>query len=181
MKKCNKCGESYPPETYHINQDSPDGLKSICPGCVCENRRRHYLQNKERTLAQNRKWAKRNAKQDREVRTARAKRRYQEDPQHRLRHNLRKRVTQALGRGQKAGSAVRDLGCTIEELMSHLEFQFSGEMTWKNYGSCWEIDHVIPLASFDLTDREQFLRATNYTNLQPLTGEENKLKSDKRH
>ena len=41
-------------------------------------------------------------------------------------------------------------------------------MTWGNYGKFWEIDHILPLASFDLTDREQFLRSIHWTNLQPL-------------
>ena len=44
-------------------------------------------------------------------------------------------------------------------------------MSWSNWGkgSChWNIDHIRPLYTFDLTDREQFLKATNYTNMRPL-------------
>jgi len=40
-------------------------------------------------------------------------------------------------------------------------------MNWENHGK-WHIDHRLPLKHFDLTDREQFLKAVNYTNLQPL-------------
>ncbi len=53
-------------------------------------------------------------------------------------------------------------------------------MTWDNYGLYgWHIDHIKPLASFDLTDREQFLEACHYTNLQPLWAEENLSKGNK--
>jgi hypothetical protein len=69
--------------------------------------------------------------------------------------------------GAKAGSAVRDLGCTIPELMVYLEARFQEGMSWENYGA-WHLDHIKPLVLFDLTDREQFLQAAHYTNLQPL-------------
>ena len=44
-------------------------------------------------------------------------------------------------------------------------------MSWENYGrgtNKWQIDHKEALCLFDLTDREQFLKANNYTNLQPI-------------
>ena len=41
------------------------------------------------------------------------------------------------------------------------------------------IDHIKPLASFDLTNREQFLEACNYKNLQPLWAKENLSKGSK--
>ncbi len=51
---------------------------------------------------------------------------------------------------------------------------------WDNWSHTgWHIDHIIPLASFDLNDRQQFLEATHYTNLQPLWMEDNMRKSDR--
>lgn len=86
---------------------------------------------------------------------------------------LRRRLYMAMKRNSKSGSAVRDLGCTIDELKLHLERQFDARMHWGNCGEYWHIDHITPLASFDLTDREQFLRAVHWTNLQPLEKIEN--------
>ncbi len=90
----------------------------------------------------------------------------------RLREVLRSRLSSAIRNNKKTGSAVRDLGCSIEELKQHLENKFSTEMSWNNYGK-WHIDHIIPLCSFDLSDRDQLRKACHYTNLQPLWEKDN--------
>jgi hypothetical protein len=112
--------------------------------------------------------------------SARSRARRKVDVQFRLRQNLRARLRTALKRGLKVGSAVQDLGCTIPELQVHLEAQFQPGMTWENntlYG--WHVDHVRPLTSFDLTDRNQLLQACHYTNLQPLWAKDNLSKGAK--
>ena len=102
------------------------------------------------------------------------------DIQFKLQVGLRNRLLRALDGNYKSGSAVADLGCTIDELKFYLERQFQDGMTWENWSrDGWHIDHKIPLAFFDLTDREQLLKAVHYTNLQPLWAVEN-LKKNKR-
>jgi hypothetical protein len=71
------------------------------------------------------------------------------------------------------------VGCTIEQLKAHLEAQFKRGMTWDNHGSLWHIDHIIPMAHFDVTDENQLLAASHYTNMQPMWAHENLAKSDK--
>ncbi len=96
--------------------------------------------------------------------------------QRRLANLLRQRICHALKNGQKAGSAVRDLGCSIQELVVHLEERFSPGMDWSNHGvgpGRWNIDHIVPLSSVDLTDRLQFLHVSHYSNLQPLWSSDN--------
>ena len=100
------------------------------------------------------------------------------DTQFRLACKLRSRLGYALKGNFKTGSAVRDLGCSIPELKSYLESLFLPGMVWDNYGE-WVIDHHIPLSSFNLTDREQFLKACHWSNLQPLWAEDNLSKGDK--
>jgi hypothetical protein len=96
--------------------------------------------------------------------------------------NLRRRVRRSI----KVGSAIRDMGCSQEEFHQYIESLFYTDpttqcvMTWNNYGADgWVIDHIIPLALFDLSDRGQFLKACHYTNLQPLWWRHNLLKSDR--
>jgi hypothetical protein len=84
---------------------------------------------------------------------------------------LRDRLNKALKGNYKVGSAVRDLGCSIEEFKIYLENQFLPGMTWENWGcgeNDWQLDHIKPIFMFDLTDREQFLEVCHYTNLRPL-------------
>lgn len=106
----------------------------------------------------------------------RRKNKYINEPQHKLRAILRARLRKAVGSNQKAGSAVRDLGCSIAELKIWLENQFQPGMSWENWGfgdDKWHIDHIKPLHMFDLTDRKQFLEACHYTNLRPLWQKDN--------
>ena len=75
---------------------------------------------------------------------------------------------------------MSDLGCTIPELKQYLESKFQEGMTWENWGvHGWHIDHIIPLSSFDLADRDQLLTAFHYTNLQPLWAQANWSKGDR--
>lgn len=88
---------------------------------------------------------------------------------------LRDRIRKAVKHGYRAGSAVKDLGCSIEEFREYIAAQFQLGMTWGNWGE-WHLDHIKPLASFDLSDRHQFLQACHYTNYQPLWAIENQRK-----
>jgi hypothetical protein len=100
--------------------------------------------------------------------------------QFRLAHNLRARVRASLKDNIKSGSAVKNLGCSLEELKAHLESKFQPGMNWDNWSSNgWHIDHVKPLSSFDLSNKDELLKACHYTNLQPLWAKDNLVKGDK--
>ena len=67
------------------------------------------------------------------------------------------------------------LNCDLETLMAHLEQNFVDGMSWENYGE-WEMDHIKPCISFDLTDKAQFMLCFHYSNLQPMWALENMQK-----
>jgi hypothetical protein len=159
------------------------------PEKVAASVRRWKDKNPEKKAALNKKWAilnpekasnskKKYEEKSKDKRAARHRKKYANDPIFRLKSILRARLNSAIGRKQKSGSAIKQLGCTVEQLKVYLELQFTPGMTWENHGSYWEIDHKIPLAKVDLQDSTQLAMVCHYTNLQPLTKEENRKKRD---
>jgi hypothetical protein len=88
--------------------------------------------------------------------------------------NVRRRIAKALDGTSCTPATIKLIGCTVEELMRHLESRFKSGMTWENYNyRGWHIDHVKPLALFNFLDPAQIEEAFHYTNLQPLWAHEN--------
>jgi len=133
--------------------------------------------------AQQLKWTDRHPDYDKIYK----KNRYHTDEQFRCAVNLRNRIRIAIcrqiGREShivKPGSAWSDLGCDWPTYKAWMEIKFEPDWTWVGKGrKLWHIDHIIPLSSFDLTDKEQFLKAVHYTNQQPLLGKDNLRKYTK--
>lgn len=104
----------------------------------------------------------------------------QRDPQTRLAYRLRSRLWEVLRERPRAGSAVRDLGCSVSDFKAYIERLWLPGMSWENWGQFgWHLDHIRPLASFDLTDPAQFADACHYTNYQPLWWRDNIRKGAK--
>ena len=98
--------------------------------------------------------------------------------QARLSNNLRGRLRMALkSQGtSKTNKTMCYIGCDKKFLISYLASKFKKGMSWGNYGE-WHIDHIQPLASFDLRKEEHIHAAMHWSNLQPLWADENRKKS----
>lgn len=105
-----------------------------------------------------------------------------------IRRNLRTRLCGILRKKTKNGSAVSDLGCDINYFIKYIESKFYNNpitnipMSWENWGigsGCWNLDHIEELSSFDLTIRDNLIKACNYKNIQPLWFEDHKIKTSK--
>lgn len=111
------------------------------------------------------------------------RRRRHNDPAYKLKFYARKRVKQAFkyayGAVKRSPHISKLFGCTSQELLEHIQSKFRDGMTLDNHGVVWEIDHIRPLASFNLLDPSHLSAACHYTNLQPLLVHENRYKSDK--
>ncbi len=138
----------------------------------------HGIKRRERNPGSDKKYYERR-KENRPGEIARyARHRLATDLNFKIKVYLRNRVRAAMLAGSKAGSAVEDLGCTIDQFKAHIASRFADGMSWENYGE-WHLDHVVPLARFDLTIRDEFLKAAHYTNYQPLWALENLRKGAK--
>ena len=106
---------------------------------------------------------------------------YKIDTEWTLKLILRNRLKNSIKNNFKKGKTLELLGCSIQEFKLYLEKQFDEYMNWNNYGKhkYWEIDHIKPCSSFNLTDYEQQKQCFHYTNLQPLTISKNRIKSNK--
>ena len=126
----------------------------------------YRIKNKEKIRQTTNKWQKH---------------KYDTDLSYRLRNILQKRIVACVRGCYKSKSTIELLGCSIEEFKKHLESQFYKDtrISWETYGlKGWHIDHIIPCASFDLTDPEQQKLCFHYTNMQPLWWDQNIAKSD---
>jgi len=110
----------------------------------------------------------------------RATRAYNQRPHVKLRKHLRDRLRNLLVAKRKGRSTLDWLGCSALELCEHIERMFRRGMSWENYGSEWHLDHIRPLADFDLADDSQLLDAYHFTNLRPLWKQANLKKGSRR-
>jgi len=102
-----------------------------------------------------------------------------DDIGYKLMNNLAKRACKTL----KAKGIFRDfthselIGCNKDELKLYLSSKFIDNMSFDNYG-LWELDHILPIASFNLENIDELKKCFNYKNLQPLWKKDNNEKSD---
>ena len=180
MKRCTKCGEEKDLSGFHKDKTKKDGLTSNCKTCRIEKEKRYYKRNKEQILEYKKEWKKgyyaNNKEQILEKGKKYQRERRQNNSLYRMICNYRTRVSNTYK--NKFKSTIELLGCDGEELAKHLEEQFQEGMTHDNYGE-WHIDHIRPIASFDLSNPKEAEECFHYTNLQPLWAEDNLKKSDK--
>lgn len=151
-----------------------------------DKKKKYYESNKNRIKLRKKEYYKINKEKIKEYRKINKNRfrkhdqnRLKIDIQYKISKTLRSRLNTAIKGNYKSGSAIRDLGCSVGELKIYLESKFQPGMTWENWGvNGWHIDHIKPLVSFDLTNREELLKAVHYTNLQPLWARDNIIKKD---
>ena len=164
-KSCSQCKEIKNIMDFGIDRKTPDGRSYYCLVC-----------SRERNLL----WAISHPETVKEMRRRKTERE-RKDLNARIKQSLRASVKRALSKDQKkAGSATRDLGCSMEEFGKHIESLWQPGMNASNYGQFgWVIDHIMPLDAFDLLDREQLLEVCNYKNLRPLWWQDNLAKGSK--
>lgn len=193
-KACTKCNIVKTLDNYNkAVGKSSDDLKAVCKKCLklyaqtedgkkkqAIRAKRYYDKNAALINQKGKEWRQNNRERSNKRQNEYRKKKYAEDPNFKIRCSLRSRVYSVLmnQRVEKTAKTRELIGCTVQEVMDHLESLFTEGMSWENYGE-WHIDHIKPCAKFNLTNVEEQRKCFNYKNLQPLWAEENILKSDK--
>ena len=146
--------------------------------------KQYYLKNIEHEKERTKKWRLKNPEYKKEWLLKHPghynewqRNKTQNDPNFRLRRNLRKRLWAFLKGKNKSASTMELIGCTLEQLWVHLELSPKWEpwMTRENYGRSggWDIDHIKACVKFDSTDPTHQRECMNWSNLQPMEHIEN--------
>jgi hypothetical protein len=191
VKECSKCKEHKILESFYNAKNKLFNKTSYCKTCNYLSEIEYKKKNKDKVYQRRKKYRSNNKdKMNKDCITYRKnnKNRINEnkrirrkiDPQFKIKANLRNRLYMTVKNEYKSASTLELLGCTVTYLIKHLEQRFTEGMTWDNYGLYgWHIDHILPCASFDLTDPEQQKKCFHYSNLQPLWAADNISKKDK--
>ena len=195
QSQCKECIKEIKKEEYKINREQilikrkEHYLKNIDKKKVYQKqyrldnlqdikiKKQKYADDNKEIIAEYQKEYRQNNKSRRnELR----KERYSKDINFKILINLRNRINAVLKGNSKSQKTIDLIGCSIPELRKHLESRFTRGMSWDNCGlDGWEIDHIKPCASFDLSDPKEQKHCFFYKNLQPLWGEDNRTKADK--
>jgi len=126
----------------------------------------YYKNNREKSLNYNKEYEKLNKEKTRKYRNNYVKKRYKEDINFKLIHNLRGRINSVLKKQyvKKDNNSIKYVGCSLDNYKDHIQNQFLPMFTWENHGIIWEIDHIQPCVSFDFSIEENIYKCFNYKN-----------------
>lgn len=126
---------------------------------------------------ENKKFILQRVKNNRGKINLRRRNRYNNDPTYRLLILIRTRINNYVRGKQKSCSSIALLGCDQEQFKKYFEQMFSDGMSWNNFmvGDI-EVDHIIPLSIFDLSERIQQKVAFNWANTMPMWKTDNRSK-----
>lgn len=133
-----------------------------------ENKRKHEKIRSdpakvERQRIARKAWQKRN----KDYLNAKHKEKRDNDPVFATAHRVRRLTNFAFERKgyKKNGTSEQLLGCTWDQLKTHIESKFLPGMSWENRHE-WHVDHIVPLASAKSV--EEIENLCKWHNLQPL-------------
>lgn len=194
-KQCVDCKEVQPLDNFYKSTTGKYGVGTFCRKCgklrfkkryieekedVKIRNKNRYIANKEKVLAINKRWKNTHPEKMKEQAKKDAKKR-RSTVKGRISQNISSHISHILNGEKRSRKWEFLLGFTVDQLKTHLEKQFTTEMSWDNYGSYWHIDHKIPKSVFNYEKAEDidFKRCWALKNLQPLEATINIKKQDK--
>jgi len=192
MKLCPVCNKEKEKINFFQDKLSKDGLKYKCKECIKNYRKKYNKENKNKIKEYNTKNKDKNKqvkqeyyKNNKEIHNIRVKKwqlqnkdkmkkyekKYKEKNKiyFKIKNSIFCRLWISIkNKSKKQYKTEQYLGCSIDNYKEYLENLFHPEMNWGNYGTIWEIDHIVPVSTFNLCKEEEILKCFNYKNTQPL-------------
>lgn len=140
-KKCTGCKTTQPIENFYW-REARNNYSAKCKICWVEESKEYNKQNKEARVEYYNNWREGNE----DWKTYQREYKRKSTPQQRVIYNLRNRVYKLMLKEFQGQQTLELIGCSRQEFMDHLEKQFDENMNWENYGTYWEVDHIIPLS-----------------------------------
>lgn len=185
-KLCKKCNQVFPvsefkygyTHCYSCQKQMSRDWKARNKERANELSRLWKLENQEKVSAYNSTYSVENRATVQARSTAYHVARAKTDPDFKLAKMLRNRYKAVLKDGRLDESSLTILGCSIGCFKSWLQYRFASDMTFENHGKVWALDHVVPIAKFELTANEDEIRKCfHWSNFQPLHAKANQSKN----
>ena len=201
MKICTKCKIEKERNEFTKSSRNKNGLHHCCKECLKiyrnenkdnikkwrnENKDRlKYLRleyrqaNKEYIRLYNKEYKQANKEKNREKINNYYRNKKKSDPLFKFKLSVRNLIYNSFKRGGsvKSNKTTDILGCSFDDFKTYIERQFNENMTWDNYGTYWEFDHIKQLAY--AKNFEDIIELNHYTNFQPLEIYLNRMKNFK--
>jgi len=187
MITCNVCNINKEEDKFRRYLDKNGNVKryaKICKACDYERSKEHrneickeyYAKNNKIIKKQRKKFRKENPDNQKEQLLKLLEKR----PTFKIIRTIGRRIRKSIEDIEKWRSIIDFNEETLKEL---LEYNFLIDwdlgMTLENHGTVWEIDHVKPISSFDLTKKNEQKLAFSWKNTVPRLCSDNKKKSNK--
>tara|TARA_Y100000361_G_scaffold38206_1_gene32686 strand:- start:3848 stop:4615 length:768 start_codon:yes stop_codon:yes gene_type:complete len=100
-----------------------------------------------------------------------------DEPKEKFKRYVRTRIYNCL-KFLKVKSHIEYLGTSTNNYLDWIT-TYNSDYNLDNYGPVWHIDHVIPIAQFDLSNENEQMLAFNWRNTMPLSANDNLKKNKK--
>lgn len=185
MKTCNKCHRELDESMFNKDSYAKDGLKTLCRECC----RAYKQKTRDKNLAYNREYNRQNYVKQQKAQyyhknkglvLEREKNRKQVNVTYDINCKTIKSLDGVLAGRAKSSIYFAYFGYTLEDFRMYFESLFTPEMNWNNYGSVWEIDHIIPKFKFNFSSvqEEQYRICWSLMNLRPIKVQENRSRPE---
>lgn len=184
-KICPRCDTVLPSQKFHFSKYSSTGLSSTCISCESERKKAWRSSDPKKASAlevlRQARYRARHLDKCRQRVNERHSARSKVDPGYQMQKRISRGIRHAVSNHSARGGlrTLAMLGYTKEDLLRHIEKQFFGGMSWQNMDR-WHIDHIVPIASFDKSSPDWFVKAWGLPNLRPIWARENMTKNSKR-